>query len=363
LVRSPLVSVIIPTYNRSERVIAAVRSATTQTHQCVEVLVVDDGSTDGTAQRIASAFGGDPRVRYLRQPNSGVSAARNLGLAEARGDFIAFLDSDDTWRPWKLQFQLECLAHLPETVGMIWTDMDAVDGDGQVRVPRYLRRMYSAYQTYPTGYSLFPTHRFVAPPAAAGLEAPARVFLGFGDIYRAMLTGNLVHTSTVLLRRDRQRAVGGFDVALERSGEDYDYHLRTCRAGSVAFVDVSSIYYTVGLEDQLTARGYAVDLARNFLATIDKAVRADGDAFPLTRSELNQIRSEACSWYGYELLQAGDASAGRRFLARSLRLRWTNTDAAVLLPYACLPPAASRLGRRMARGVRALLAGLGLLQS
>src|SRR5262245_47409787 len=94
-----LVSVLVPTYNRSKLVRRAVESALAQSYRRLEVLVVDDGSSDDTRQVIE---GMDPRVRYIRQANAGVSAARNRGIAEARGEFVAFLDSDDEWLPWKL---------------------------------------------------------------------------------------------------------------------------------------------------------------------------------------------------------------------------------------------------------------------
>src|SRR5437764_10734914 len=94
-----LVSVVIPSYNRAYIVGQAIESALQQTHRPVEVLVADDGSTDDT-RRVVEGYG--PPVRYFYQPNAGVSAARNLGLRHARGEFIALLDSDDRWLPWKV---------------------------------------------------------------------------------------------------------------------------------------------------------------------------------------------------------------------------------------------------------------------
>jgi glycosyltransferase involved in cell wall biosynthesis len=103
---APAVSVIIPTFNRARVIGRAVESALRQSYQNLEVIVVDDGSTDETA---AVLKGFRDRVRYLRQENRGVSAARNAGIAAAIGKWIAFLDSDDEWYPAKLAKQLECL--------------------------------------------------------------------------------------------------------------------------------------------------------------------------------------------------------------------------------------------------------------
>lgn len=101
------ISVVIPTYNRAGQVPAAVRCVLAQTHAPHEVIVVDDGSTDGTAEALAPLM---DRIRYIKTENRGVSAARNRGIREATGDWIAFLDSDDTWTPEKLRRQAECVA-------------------------------------------------------------------------------------------------------------------------------------------------------------------------------------------------------------------------------------------------------------
>ncbi|MFD2497999.1 glycosyltransferase [Rhizorhabdus histidinilytica] len=96
-----LVSVVMPAWNRADRIAAAIRSVLAQSHRRFELLVVDDGSTDGTAE-IAAAFTSDPRVRLIRGAHGGVSAARNLGLEAATGEIVAYLDSDNSWKSWFL---------------------------------------------------------------------------------------------------------------------------------------------------------------------------------------------------------------------------------------------------------------------
>jgi glycosyltransferase involved in cell wall biosynthesis len=102
----PLVSVVIPTFNRGHCVATAVESVLAQSFGDVETIVVDNGSTDNT-QEVLARFGS--RIRVIRQDNSGVSAARNAGIRAARGQWVGFLDSDDMWRPEKLQAQMQCL--------------------------------------------------------------------------------------------------------------------------------------------------------------------------------------------------------------------------------------------------------------
>lgn len=110
---SPQVSVIIPTYNRAYCLAEAIESVLSQTFQDFELIVVDDGSTDATARIICSY---KERLRYIRQDNAGVSAARNAGIRAATGDWIAFLDSDDQWLPEKLAVQIEALRAYPTGV-------------------------------------------------------------------------------------------------------------------------------------------------------------------------------------------------------------------------------------------------------
>ncbi len=125
----PRVSVVIPTYNRAGAVCEAVQSALDQTYSDLEVIVVDDGSTDDTAQRVGERFGGDARVVLVSQPHSGPGAARNRGIERARGELIAFLDSDDVWYPEKLELQLRRLDE--SGAALVFSDFVFPDGVGE----------------------------------------------------------------------------------------------------------------------------------------------------------------------------------------------------------------------------------------
>jgi glycosyltransferase involved in cell wall biosynthesis len=179
---TPRVSVVIPTYNSAALVVGAVESVLAQTLPAAEVIVVDDGSTDDTPERLAR-FG--PPVRAVRKPNGGVSAARNRGLAEATGDLIAFLDADDVWYPDKLRRQAEVFARQPD-LGLL----------GTLTVP------------WP---GTFPQE------LPAGRVAEVR--------FEDLVVRNHFVTSTVVVRRDVAQVVGEFDGTLS-GPEDYDYWLR-----------------------------------------------------------------------------------------------------------------------------------------
>jgi GT2 family glycosyltransferase len=353
-----MVSVIIPTFNRAYCVADSIDSALNQTHRNIEVIVVDDGSNDGTRDLVRSRYAANPRVRYFYQSNAGVASARNVGLLHAQGAFVAFLDSDDLWLPWKLALQLKALALIPREVGMIWTDMMAIGTDGSILKRRYLREMYKAYRFFPTNQSLFPAHTaLTTQDSVPGGPSSPDAFLGWGDIYSSMVLGNLVHTSTVLLRRSRQLEVGVFDERL-RVGEDVDYHLRTCAAGPVAFLDLCSAKYRVGNSDQLTARSYSVDLARNNLTMIDSAIARDRARIQLSAAAIRSVLSGAHAWVGAAEVAAGNIRVGREFAWRALSIRPFNFRAMRALVRSFVPARALDLYRALGRRRDAVIQGL-----
>jgi glycosyltransferase involved in cell wall biosynthesis len=131
---APEVSVVIPAYNSAQYLGEAVQSIFDQTFDNYEIIVVDDGSTDNTRELVES-YGG--RIRYVRQENGGASKARNRGIAEARGTYIAFLDADDCWEPEKLEKQINILESNPN-LGMVFTDAVGFDENGPL--PRMGRK-------------------------------------------------------------------------------------------------------------------------------------------------------------------------------------------------------------------------------
>ncbi|NLT72664.1 MAG: glycosyltransferase, partial [Chloroflexi bacterium] len=194
---TPTVSVIIPTYNRCSYVQQAIDSVLAQTHTDYEIIVIDDGSTDGTGEALRERYG--DRITYEWQENQGESVARNRGIALAQGEYIAFLDSDDLWLPEKLEKQVAYLEEHPDA-GAVFAEAWIIDGLGQ----RVSDRRAS------TGITL----------DDLSLEG-----LCFEDC--------LLLPSTVVLRKALVAAAGGFDVEIHH-GEDYEYFARVRLLGSFA---------------------------------------------------------------------------------------------------------------------------------
>src|SRR3954453_20661651 len=193
----PLVSVVIPVFDGEAYLAAAIESALAQTYEPVEVIVVDDGSTDGSAA-VAARYD----VRMLRQPNRGVSAACNAGVEAARGEMIAFLDADDLWPPDRLEIQVR---HLRERAGL---------GFVMAHVIQFLE----------PGADL---PDWLTEDWLAGLGAQAA---GSHESPRGGVTLPSTNGRTALVRKEVFRQVGGFDEGIDM-GEDLDWFMRATDAG------------------------------------------------------------------------------------------------------------------------------------
>jgi glycosyltransferase involved in cell wall biosynthesis len=215
------IAVIIPCYNRAHMLGRAVDSIFSQQLQPGEIIVVDDGSTDDTESLIRTNYGAE--VHYLRQPNAGVSAARNRGLRFSSADWLAFLDSDDTWLPEKLALQWAALQSLPDCriihSNEIW-----------VRNGRRVNQM--------------PKHRKYG-----------------GRIYQRCLPLCVISPSSVLIHREVFEEVGLFDESLPAC-EDYDLWLRISAKYPVHYIEEPLIVKHGGHLDQLSRRYWGMDRFR-----------------------------------------------------------------------------------------------------
>lgn len=308
-----LVSVVIPTFNRAATLPRAIDSVLAQDHRALELLVVDDASTDDTARVIAGYA--DPRLRLIRQPvNQGVAAARNRGIAEARGRWLAFLDSDDEWLPGKLTRQLAAMAD--PRIGMVVTGIETVEADGR-------RSLFHAREA--------------------------------GDLFERLLVRNILHgaPSSALIRREALAMVGGFDTRLPAI-EDYDLWLRLTRFWRVAAIAEPLARYwdeddAVAGEAQRRSRRFAANrTARRMLFEryVHDMRRAGVDHLYLLDSARRELDSpDGRAWRaGLDLLKA----VKRRPSALKL-YAW--------LPLALLPRPAQAGLRQLSRSARQALAG------
>ena len=189
-----------------------------------------------------------------------------------------------------------------------------------------------------------------------GIDAlTADIGLSQGDIFSQMILGSVVHTSTVLLRRERLEKVRGFREDLKVSGEDYDFHLRTCREGPVAFADIPTIGYTVGRADQLTAPSKIIHVAQNALLTIEPILAESRHLIRLPSRSLERMLAGRHAWVARELLDAGRRKEALIHARKSISYAPTELRRYVLWGVCALPPSCLSLFRSLRRGARSLL--------
>ena len=232
----PLVSVIVPAFNAEQTIHETLSSVRNQTHRNLEIIVVDDGSTDRTYQHASDHSRVDSRVRVVRQPNAGVAAARNRGIEEARADLIAPIDADDLWRPTKIARQVRALRAAGSEVKLVYTWSALIDKDSKV----------IDWGTHP---------------------------LFAGDVLLALSRGNFVgNGSTALMQKSTLKELGGYDASLRtrqaQGCEDWSLFLQVAESAHFAVVP-----------DYLT--GYRQD-SKAMSRDIEQMLRSDG----LVRSEM-----------------------------------------------------------------------------
>ncbi|MBK8102686.1 MAG: glycosyltransferase family 2 protein [Cellvibrionales bacterium] len=226
----PLVSIVVPTYNYAVFLAEAVESALHQSHKNIEVIIVDDGSTDNTAVVAQALVQQDARVRYIYQPNQGLSAARNTGIKNAQGDFLVFLDADDVMHAHKIATHWVHFKREPLT--------DISYGSSRYFLSGQPEKTFASIALDEQDWM----------PKVSGSTA---------EIMPTLIANNMMPVCSAMLRRRVVDAVGGFDTSL-KSLEDWDYWLR---------VATQKFYFSYSDDQQLAAyiRVHGISMSQNTL--------------------------------------------------------------------------------------------------
>ena len=272
---APAVSVIIPTYRHAAYIEETLASAFAQTFRDFEVIVVNDGSPDDTAARL-QPLAQTGRIRYFEQANAGQAAARNRGLAEARGDFVAYLDDDDLWPPDKLAWQVAALREHPGWI-MVSGLSGRVEADGVRQEPE-------------------------AAGGGVVVQSIRTMFDGCG----------IESPGQVLVRREVMKAVGGFDPALWGT-DDTDLWIRLSARGQAAQVRRTALYYRLHAANASNAVG------RMFWSAV-RMLRKNLPLLP--REQRGEVwRSAVCNVYVYSGRRVVGAARGGGWRERWAALR------------------------------------------
>lgn len=259
---NPKVSVVIPTYNRADKVRKSVESVLAQNFKDLEVVVVDDGSSDETGQTLNHDFG--DRIRYYFQHNQGVSVARNKGIEEARGEWIAFLDSDDLWEQEKLEYQFKALDRFGAQCGACYTDVKFFNHSETRTMFQLAEGNYRHEEEMGVNTDVL---RLLVKPGGAGMVVCLSSFLARSDVIRKM---------------------GGFDTGLLYS-QDSEFMFRLAMLTGFCYVNRPLVSFDRSpVEDRHVGVSSAWNELEFFLR--DSQLRLEG-LLRLTDDQPSAIRS------------------------------------------------------------------------
>lgn len=305
------VSVVIPVYNREATVAAAVESCLAQTFGDVEIVVVDDGSTDRTLE-VLNGFG--PRIKLISQTNGGVGAARNAGTRAASGEYVALMDSDDLAMPGRLSLQAGLLATRPDII-LVSSDFSAFTTGKPDYEASHVGTYYQAVKRLGGVANIYPHEDVVAKSDEFG-EAPVTV--RWGQVYESLLRGNFVHPPTVMVRRSVFDQAGFFDESLRYSTE-YDLIIRMARIGPFAYIDAPLLRYRVSTT-QLSHAAAGGKMPLETVRVLQKIQRDDPDLYA-RHKPLFQRRCAEALISAAEGIGSTDPLRALGLLARGVRFR------------------------------------------
>jgi glycosyltransferase involved in cell wall biosynthesis len=274
------ISVIIPNYNRARSIRRAIEGVLAQTYREIEVIVVDDCSTDASVEIIEAVAAADPRVRLVRQPrNGGAAHARTAGIEAATSELIAFQDSDDNWLPDKLETQMRAFAELPEEYVALFGPEIIYGRDGEGSGKKY------------------------GPRRTACVPGP-NVRIESGDLSGHFVRANIMTLQTVLLKKAAFVSAGGFDPRL-RNNEDWDFNIRLSRQGPMGFIEAPLVVVSDSPDGISKNRKASVF---SYLVIFNKLRRMGVEERALAPHALSASR---------QLMRHGRPAASRRYL------KWT----------------------------------------
>jgi len=299
----PFVSVVIPTFNRAKQVQAALKSVLAQTYPDFEVIVVDDGSTDGTEEAIQRLIdqqsGNGNQIRYFFQPNRGPSVARNKGIAEGRGVWVAFLDSDDVWLPEKLEWQFRAVEEFEGKICACITDSRLINNLGKDT---------TAFRQW--GRRFEKTLGIVIEATATLATCREPFWL-----------------SNLLVRTDLVQQVGSYDADLSYA-EDHDFLFRLSLATRFCYVNkpLCVIDQSKSLQGSICRPWDKVDVRlRGSQLMLEKWLKLDTKLPPDVRTklvrQLGHIHSAWTNWY----LEDGRYEEARREVSRAIAYQFKPT--------------------------------------
>jgi len=308
--RAPLfLSVVVPTYNRRELVLRAVRSVLDQRDSMrIEIIVVDDGSTDATAAALHQHFAEDPRIRVIVTERVGASGARNTGFAAARGDFVCFLDSDDYWLAGTLAAVERVFMRFPQLAFV------SVEGATLATPGRPAQQRIVAGGSPGWSHARFKHVKLVS--GNIDLPGPASCALLYGNFFPAIIHGDLFYLSGLVMRSECVARAGPFNMRF-RYFNDWEFFARLGLQGTGAYLAYDGFRRDTGRGDQISRGRCASAIARRHLYIVRTLRRRAATSAYAAALEL--ALDDACYMMARGLAQSPHPRWARRYLWWCLR--------------------------------------------
>lgn len=326
-----LVSVILPTYNCASYLPYTIESVLGQEYNDLELIVVDDGSTDNTAE-IVEPFHSLASFRYLPQKNQGVSIARNNGIKSASGEFIAFIDADDIWYPEKLSVQIGVLTSNPDLLG-VFSDFDRADVNGMVTAKHSIKVTYPVFKQFNLDWpEIFQSKTSFCNCIIENRKTNYDIY--YGDIFRSLFLGNFINTCSVVLRKRVIQECGYFNPE-RKTQEDYEFWLKIAATGPLAYIDESLLFYR-RRADQLTSQKNLFEIHKNSLEVLENVLASElGDRLDANDIESRMSRKHA--EYAKNLLGLNRKHEARYHILKSIKFRFFSPYFYILFLWSFLP--------------------------
>ncbi len=336
------VSVIITTHCRARMLCEAIDSVLAQNFDDLEVIVVDDGSTDDTGERVSEY--GDP-VRYLHQENQGLSTARNLGLSVAKGEYVALLDDDDWWMPGKLELQVQILDKLRELAG-VFTNFSIYRSKNDITK----NGIQTWYKT-PMDWNEVLGHSMAAGDILDDFSlATPETKLHIGSLYEQSLDNYFVLPSTALFRRSHVPEHLRFPPHDPNCG-DWDFFARLSKDAPLCFIDCDTTYNRSHTEDVRLTQTRMIHQMALRIDFLERVYHADKEFYAANKQKVDNVWKERLIQQSLLHLLNSDIKAARAAASKFRAIGGPVNARQRIIIAACAIPGAGQL-MRAARGFK-----------
>lgn len=323
-----LISVVIPTYNCAKYVASALKSVFDQSYDNIEVIVVDDGSTDETID-VLQPYMKD--IVYIHQENTGLPGARNRGIKEATGEYVAFLDADDRWRKNKLEIQVKLLDSYP-SVHIVFSDFSAFSEDGY-KEESYYRKCFPFFNEYT--FTLEEIFQNKTNIFSEYLGCDVKIY--YGHIERYLFCGNFVLPSSAIIRKCVIDDLGGFDENYKIS-EETEFFLRLCTSYNAGYVDKPLVDYLIKRTGKLTGSTNTERLIRNAISIQENYISKHPEVYIANRLFFDKAIARSYTRLSYYYLTMTMNKAARLEVRHSIFRKPFQIRAYIFLLFSFCPP-------------------------